>query len=123
MSTEMVAELEAMTLRDYFERGLKSPEICQLVEGFLNTMHRKEQRININKQSFLAKNTRLVDELKNKCCFDFLKTEFLSLVQGRYSLKVAYDLINKQKQLEELTRENFDYKNPYQKHDSRREEP
>ena len=82
-----------MTLREYFERGLKSPEVCQLVEGFLNMMHRREQMTNANRQSFLARNTRLVDELTNKCCSNFLKTEFLSLVNGRYLLKVAFELI------------------------------
>ena len=86
-------------------------------------MHRREQMTNANRQSFLARNTRLIDELTNKCCSNFLKTEFLSLVNGRDFLKVAFELIQKQKKLESLTRESYDYQNPYQKHDKLREEP
>ena len=86
-------------------------------------MHLKEQRVNVNKDSFLARNTRLIEELTNRCCCNFLKTEFLSLVNGRYLLKVAYDLISKQEKLKDLTRESYEYTNPYQKLDKRREEP
>ena len=106
---ETVAELEAMTLRDFFERGLQGPEVCQLVEAFLGAMHRQEQRRDVQRQSFLAFNSRLVEELKNKCCKQFLTTEFLALVQGRYSLQVAFDLMQKQQALGVLTEEDRAY--------------
>ena len=40
LKPEMVTELESMTIRDYFERGLDSPEMRQLVKAFLSAMHR-----------------------------------------------------------------------------------
>ena len=80
----MLEELECMTFRDYFDRGLQSPELCQLVEAFLSGMHDIEAKRNTQRQSFLTINGRLIQELKNKCCGSFLTEEFLNVVHGRY---------------------------------------
>ena len=105
----MLEELECMTFRDYFDRGLQSPELCQLVEAFLSGMHDIEAKRNTQRQSFLTINGRLIQELKNKCCGSFLTEEFLNVVLGRYQFKVASNILNKQKQLFELTQKEMEY--------------